>query len=159
MTDDASGRPNPSDDQMSTVPGDDPQPGNVAIDEEAVSEPVAGPDEDQPIEQTNVGRENMAGTGEWPDPDAPPTGPAPGTAPGRQEEIEARRAITTEPAGTSSSMPGSKQDGTAGTSTGETRSSDTDRGLATEIDPPTGFKEVLEADPETGGSSSIGDRP
>ncbi|MDQ1446240.1 MAG: hypothetical protein QOI20_2704, partial [Acidimicrobiaceae bacterium] len=26
----------------------------------------------------NVGRENMAGSGEWPSPDTPPTGPAPG---------------------------------------------------------------------------------
>ena len=136
---------------------DAPQPDQAPIDEEAVSEPVAGPDEDQPIEQSNVGRANMAGSGEWPDPDAPPTGPAPGTAPGRQEEIEARRAITTEPDGTASSMPATKQDGTPGTSTGEARTSDTERGLAEEIDPPSGFKEVLDANPTMGGSNSIKD--
>ena len=158
MSDAPSGRPNPSDDNMSAVPGDEPQPANVVIDDEVVSEPVAGPDEDQPIEQTNVGRENMAGTGEWPDPDAPPTGPAPGTAPGGQEAIEARRAATSHPDGTSSSMPSTKQDATPGTSTGEARSSDSEDGLEREIDPPSGFKEVLEADPEVGGSSSIGDR-
>ena len=71
---------------------DAPQPENAPIDEEAVSEPVAGENEDQPIEQSNVGRENMAGTGEWPDPDEPPTGPAPGTDAARQDDIEADRA-------------------------------------------------------------------
>jgi hypothetical protein len=159
MSDAPSGRPNPSDDRMSTVPGDDPQPGNVAIDEEAVSEPAAGPDGDRRVEQTNVGRENMEGTGEWPDPDAPPSGAAPGTDPARQKEIEERRAVTTEPVGTSSSTPSTKQDGTSGTSTGETRSSDADRGLEREIEPPAGFKQVLDENPEIGGSSSIGDRP
>jgi hypothetical protein len=28
--------------------------------------------------QENVGRENMAGSGEWPSPSTPPSGPAPG---------------------------------------------------------------------------------
>jgi len=136
---------------------DAPQPDNVAIDEEAVSEPVAGPDEDQPIAQTNVGRANMEGSGEWPHPDEPPTGPAPGTDPARQDEIEARRAVTSEPQGTASSMPDAKQDASPGTSTGEARTAETDRGLAAEINPPSNFKEALEADPEAGGSGSIKD--
>ena len=75
---------------------DSPQPDNGAIDEEAVSEPVAGPDEDQRIAQTNVGRANMEGSGEWPHPDEPPTGPAPGTDPARRAEIESRRSKTTD---------------------------------------------------------------
>ena len=32
------------------------------------------------IGQTNTGADNMEGGGEWPDPDAAPRGPAPGTA-------------------------------------------------------------------------------
>jgi hypothetical protein len=32
------------------------------------------------IQQQNVGRENMEGEGEWPDPDTPPRAPAPGSA-------------------------------------------------------------------------------
>ena len=32
------------------------------------------------IQQQNVGRENMDGGGEWPDPDTPPRAPAPGSA-------------------------------------------------------------------------------
>ena len=32
------------------------------------------------VQQQNVGRENMEGGGEWPDPDTPPRAPAPGAA-------------------------------------------------------------------------------
>ena len=37
------------------------------------------------IQQQNVGRENMEGGGEWPDPDTPPQAPAPGAA-GEEED-------------------------------------------------------------------------
>ena len=37
-------------------------------------------DDERVIAQQNTGGENMAGGGEWPDPDTPPRGPAPGTA-------------------------------------------------------------------------------
>jgi hypothetical protein len=35
--------------------------------------------EDVVIEQENVGRDNMRGGGEWPDPDTPPSDAAPGS--------------------------------------------------------------------------------
>ena len=35
--------------------------------------------DDVVIEQENVGRENMQGGGEWPDPDTPPSDAAPGS--------------------------------------------------------------------------------
>ena len=38
-------------------------------------------DEDAVIKQENVGRENMRGGGEWPDPDTPPSDAAPGSVP------------------------------------------------------------------------------
>ena len=38
-------------------------------------------DEDAVIKQENVGRENMRGGGEWPDPDTPPSDAAPGSLP------------------------------------------------------------------------------
>jgi hypothetical protein len=37
--------------------------------------------EDAVIKQENVGRENMRGGGEWPDPDTPPSDAAPGSLP------------------------------------------------------------------------------
>jgi hypothetical protein len=37
--------------------------------------------EDAVIKQENVGRENMRGGGEWPDPDTPPSDAAPGSRP------------------------------------------------------------------------------
>lgn len=36
-------------------------------------------DDDETIAQQNVGRTNMEGGGEWPDPDTPPQPPAPGS--------------------------------------------------------------------------------
>lgn len=41
-------------------------------------EPSTTPENEADVEQENVGRENMAGSGEWPDPDTPPRGPAGG---------------------------------------------------------------------------------
>ena len=37
--------------------------------------------DDVVIKQENVGRENMRGGGEWPDPDTPPSDAAPGSLP------------------------------------------------------------------------------
>ena len=71
---------------------------------------------DYQVEQSNVGFANMKGDGEWPDPDAPPEAPAPGTDEGERRRIEAQR------------------EGVQGT-----------------------FKDVLEADPDTGGSKSTPD--
>ena len=61
-------------------------------DTSSVTEPLdldEGPD--RVIVQQNTGIANMEGSGEWPHPDAEPRGPAPGTVPGRREEIEERR--------------------------------------------------------------------
>ena len=40
--------------------------------------PLETDDGEVVIQQQNVGRENMKGGGEWPDPDTPPQPPAPG---------------------------------------------------------------------------------
>src|SRR5205814_1212144 len=44
-------------------------------------------DIERTLQQENVGRDNMAGSGEWPDPDTPPSDVAPGTDPIRRELI------------------------------------------------------------------------
>lgn len=41
-------------------------------------EPATTPENEADVAQENVGRENMEGSGEWPSPDTPPTGPAGG---------------------------------------------------------------------------------
>ncbi len=74
------------------VPGESPQPSNQPIDEQVRTEPLdldEGPD--RVIAQSVAGPANVEGGGEWPDPDAEPTGPAPGTAPDLRAEIEERR--------------------------------------------------------------------
>ena len=38
------------------------------------------------IQQQNVGKDNMEGGGEWPDPDTPPKPPAPGAVPVSEDE-------------------------------------------------------------------------
>ena len=69
------------------VPGDQPQPSNQPIDESTLSVPLETEDgEEVVVGQSNVGYDNMAGGGEWPDPDAPARGPAPGTTPPAGEE-------------------------------------------------------------------------
>ncbi|MDP9420672.1 MAG: hypothetical protein M3P53_11085 [Actinomycetota bacterium] len=65
------------------VPGDEPQPSNRPIDEIGVSEPLDlsdESDEDEVVEQQNVGSQQSLGGGEWPDPDAPPSDAAAGSA-------------------------------------------------------------------------------
>jgi hypothetical protein len=44
------------------------------------SEPLDTDEGTVVIQQQNVGRENMRGQGEWPDPETPPQRPAPGAA-------------------------------------------------------------------------------
>lgn len=57
----------------------DREPENEPIEEMYVSEPVAGGDDEYVVAQENAaGRDNMAGGGEWPDPDTPPAEGAPG---------------------------------------------------------------------------------
>ncbi len=43
------------------------------------------------IRQETQGSQVVEGGGEWPDPDAEPTGPAPGTDPARRAAIEEKR--------------------------------------------------------------------
>jgi len=42
------------------------------------SEPIETDEGTVVVQQQNVGRENMQGGGEWPDPETPPRRPAPG---------------------------------------------------------------------------------
>lgn len=74
------------------VPGQRPQPSNQPIEEQVHTEPL-DMDEgaDRVVGQTAAGRPTVEGGGEWPDPDAEPRGPAPGTDPALREEIEQRR--------------------------------------------------------------------
>ncbi len=85
--------PAPQNDQPpDVVPGDTKQPSNRPIEEQVRTEPLdvdEGPD--QVIGQSAGGRASVEGGGEWPDPDAEPSGPAPGTDPALREEIEERR--------------------------------------------------------------------
>ena len=69
------------------VPGDEPQPSNRPVDESVLTVPLETEEgEEVVVAQSNVGYDNMAGSGEWPDPDAPARGPAPGLAPAPPEE-------------------------------------------------------------------------
>ena len=63
------------------VPGDRAQPSNQPIDQSTQSEPLdLDEGDDVVVEQENVGRRNMEGGGEWPDPDALPVDAAPGSS-------------------------------------------------------------------------------
>ncbi len=64
------------------VPGDRAQPSNQPVEEMVVSEPLdlSDDDADEVVEQQNVGPGNRRGGGEWPDPGAPPSDAAPGSA-------------------------------------------------------------------------------
>ena len=74
------------------VPGDDAQPSNQPIEEQVRTVPLDEADApDQVLAQENSGPGNMVGGGEWPDPDAPARGPAPGTARGGAEAIAEQR--------------------------------------------------------------------
>lgn len=70
---DPSSDPTPPD----LVPGASRQPSNRALDDEFVTEVLEDEDGRQVrIEQTNVGPDNELGSGEFPDPETPPTGPS-----------------------------------------------------------------------------------
>ncbi len=141
------------------VPGQDAQPSNQPIDEQVHTVPLDdGDGAERVVGQENTGPGNMDGGGEWPDPEAPARGPAPGTAEGGTEAIEQqrRREASGAPGGTGS-QPQQLQDGGENQNVGAARSADVGSGNLEAIDPPTGFKEVLESDRVAGGSSSVPD--
>ena len=100
-------------------------PTNFPVDESVVSEPAGGPDGDEVVAQQNMGTAVSAGGGEWPDPDAPPSGAAPGT------DEERRRAIVERREGRD-------------LDTDRTGSSHEHDGLEAEVTPAEGFKAVLD---------------
>lgn len=68
------------------------QPSNQPIDEEVQSVPLDTSEGEVVIAQENAGgRDNIGGSGEWPDPKSPPRGPAPGTVDEDREAIERKR--------------------------------------------------------------------
>lgn len=99
------------------------------------------------LEQQNVGPGGEAGGGEWPDPDAPPTGPASGENPRSPGPADPM------PEGTDTQAEW-QQDGRSAGDRGPARTTEVDSGLASELEPPMGYKDVLDADPVLGGSSS-----
>lgn len=114
-------------------------------DDRARSVPLPADEGEQVITQQNVGPESEAGTGEWPSPQAPATGPAPGTTPeGSQAASRREQAPPQRPSADSASQGDQQQDASTGG----------DRGPARNTDPPESFERILHADPETGGSQS-----
>lgn len=75
--DDEGPRPDSEPTPPDLVPGASRQPSNRALDDEFVTEPLEDDDgRTRRIEQSNVGPDNELGSGEFPDPDTPPTGPS-----------------------------------------------------------------------------------
>lgn len=125
-------------------------------DERAQTVPLPGDDGDHVIGQQTVGAQAVIGGGEWPSPHAPPTGPAPGTADEGESAADRRaEAPPRRPPEGSASQPDRQQDGTGGGDRGAARHTDLAGDGEAEIDPPEGFKEVLEGDRVTGGSQSV----
>ena len=93
------------------VPGAEPQPSNQPIDEQVRTVTLDETDGERVLVQENTGPGNMDGGGEWPDPDAAPRGPAPGTDEGTAPSSADRPAgfkdaLEDDPvAGGSSSVP------------------------------------------------------
>ena len=108
-----------------------------------------------PAQQPEAGVDNLQGSGEFPPPDAPPTGPAPGTDPERREEIEESRQgdpMDRQGSGTADEVD---QTGTERTSTGAARSTEADGDDASDdVSPPESYKEAIERDPVVGASGS-----
>lgn len=74
------------------VAGDSTQPSNQPVEDETRSGVLHDGDDAAYVgEQSVVGEPNVAGGGEWPDPDAPPQAPAPGSDPDAAASIAARR--------------------------------------------------------------------
>jgi hypothetical protein len=108
-----------------------------------------------PAQQPEAGVDNLQGGGEFPSPDAPPTGPAPGTDPQRRQEIEESRQGDPMDRSGSSTADEVDQTGVERSGTGAARVTEAavdDAGEATS--PPHGYKEALERDPVLGGSGS-----
>jgi hypothetical protein len=92
------------------------------------------------------------GSGEHPDPNAPPTGSA-GTAPGGTDAPQRRTGEPFEDEGTSSPQPASQQTGEVAGDRGPARSADMPDRDNQEATAPTRFKDVLDAvDPVTAGA-------
>ena len=101
---------------MSDEPRDDLGP---AEEPDTRAKSVALPIEegDRVVAQQNVGAEGSAGSGEWPEPDAEPTGPSPGTTPegaqaaSRREQAPPQRGTgrTFKPALDAEPVPGGSQ--------------------------------------------------
>ncbi len=99
---------------------------------------------EQVIAQQNVGTGSEGG-GEWPSPQAEPTGPAPGTTPdGAQAASRRQQAPLRRPSPESASQGDQQQDATTAG----------DRGPARGDEPTESFRETLRADPVAGGSQS-----
>jgi hypothetical protein len=76
------------------VPGDSRQPSNQPIEDESRSCVLHDADDaSYVVEQQTVGAPDVGGGGEWPDPDAPPRAPAPGSDPQEAAAIAAERRI------------------------------------------------------------------
>jgi hypothetical protein len=99
------------------------------------------------IAQQNSGPESEGGSGEWPSPQAAPTGPAPGTTPEGAEAASRRDQAPPQhppPGASASAGQAQQQDATEAGDQGPAR---TDVSSAT-------FKDVLDADPVASGSRS-----
>lgn len=107
------------------------------------------------VEQENQNPEVALGGGEWPSPDAPPTGPAPGTAEeGPNRERPAGQPIAGPPPG-SASEPGLQQDGRSAGDRGPARAGDAGLSGGEEPGEFPPMKDALEADPVAAGSQAV----
>lgn len=110
------------------------------------------------IAQQNMGAEGAVGSGEWPSPDATPTGPSPGTTPeGAQDASRREQAPPMPPPAGTASQPELQQDASSAGDRGPTRTADTAAGREGPHHPPESFKPVLDADPISGGSQAVPD--
>jgi hypothetical protein len=124
----------------------------AATDDETVRSGVLRDERDEAVvvEQQAVGVDNVKGGGEWPDPDAPPEAPAPGSEPAKAEAIAEERKVDRAKSNAEQLGQDTPADEVA-------RSADTREGLAGEVDTTRPLKTVLEADPVRGGSKSTPD--
>lgn len=101
------------------------------------------------LAQQNAGPESEGGSGEWPSPQTPATGPAPGTTPeGSQAASRREQAPPQHPSPhASATQDTQKQEAT----------DEGDRGPARSERPPTSISQALDADPVASGSGSVPD--
>ena len=118
--------------------------------------PDEGDGADRVIAQENQSAEVAVGGGEWPSPDAPPTGPSPGGTPDANTAglRPPGQPVDGPPPG-SVTEPELQQDGRAAGDTGAARAGDAglSGGDAPGEFPP--IKDVLENEPVTAGSQSV----